>query len=510
MRVTVPNLGQYGVIADQVPQEIPVNAWSDAQNFRFRDGKAERFLGQRSIFTTPSIAPYYLAPYGTAAAKYWVYAGLSKVFVDDGTTRTEITGTAPTGAIDDRWTGGTLNGVLVLNNKADQPQYWGGNVATDLLTLPGWNANWRANALRPFKNYLVAIGLTKTGISYPNMVKWSSAADPGTVPTSWNEADPAVDAGELDLAETPDVLVDALPLGDVLVVYKERSMYSMQYIGGQFIFRFARLPGDFGMLARGCGVQTPNGHVVLAAGDVILHNGQGPQSILTARMRNWLFSQIDSTYFARSFVTSNPARNEVWICFPASGQSVCTKALIWNWNDNTFGVRDLANVTYGASGQINYSALTGWNSDTDSWDTDASAWEQNEFSTSDARLLICSTMPDISAVDTSTQINGSNITAMLERTGLTFDAPDKVKTMTRLVPRLEGNAGTVVNVQFGASMSAEVAPTWQAAVPYTIGTTYKVDSFATGRYLAVRFTSNSTTGWSIRSYDAEITERGTF
>ena len=89
----------------------------------------------------------------------------------------------------------------------------------------------------------------------------------------------ALDAGEQDLAETPALLVDCLPLGDVNIIYKERSMYAMTYVGAPYIFRFQRLPGESGMLARGCAVNTPLGHVVLTAGDVVLNNGSGVQSI---------------------------------------------------------------------------------------------------------------------------------------------------------------------------------------------------------------------------------------
>ena len=41
----------------------------------------------------------------------------------------------------------------------------------------------------PVQNYLIALDLTKSGTRYPHMVKWSAAADPGTVPASWDETD---------------------------------------------------------------------------------------------------------------------------------------------------------------------------------------------------------------------------------------------------------------------------------------------------------------------------------
>jgi hypothetical protein len=508
---TVPAAGQYGVIYDALPQELPVNAWSSVQNIRFRDGCAERFRGSAQVFTSPSVTPYFLTPYRALNSKFWIHAGIARVYCDDGATRTDLTPTTPyTGAVDDRWTGGSAQGVMVINNGVDQPQYWGGNVANDFANLTGWNANWRCASLRPFKNYLVALDVTKTGTRYGSMVKWSAAANPGTLPASWDETDATKDAGEQDLAETTDLLVDQLQMGDVNVIYKERSMYGMQYIGAPFIWRFYRLPGDVGMLARGCAANTPKGHVVLTAGDVIVHSGQGPQSIVNARTRKWLFNSIDTTNFARSFVTANYSTNEAWICFPENGQATCTLALVWNWQDDTLGVRQLSSVTYGAAGQVISSATATWASDTDTWQNDVSTWNNDGFGATETRLLTCNTTPGIWIMESGSQFNGVNPTCILERTGMAFDAPDVVKTIKSITPRIEAVAGTVLTFELGASMDAEVAPTWGAPVTYTVGTTRKVDAFATGRFLAIRITSTSSALWRLKSFDADVQAHGRY
>ena len=121
---TVPASGQYGYIPDSLPQELPVNAWSTATNVRFRNGYAERFRGNSQVFTTPSVTPYFIIPYRNQNSKFWIHAGIARVYSDDGTTRTDLTPATPyTGAIDDRWTGGSASGVLVINNGIDQPQF---------------------------------------------------------------------------------------------------------------------------------------------------------------------------------------------------------------------------------------------------------------------------------------------------------------------------------------------------------------------------------------------------
>ena len=67
---TIPTLGQYGLVMDQAAQEIPDNAFSSIANVRFRDGMAERVSGHVQVFDTPSVTPYWIAPYGTATARY--------------------------------------------------------------------------------------------------------------------------------------------------------------------------------------------------------------------------------------------------------------------------------------------------------------------------------------------------------------------------------------------------------------------------------------------------------
>lgn len=508
MKVTLPAIGSIGVIEDQQPHELPISALSEVQNIRMRDGSAERIAGETEVFTTPSVIPYHVSLYNTATAQFVVHAGIAAVYVDNGAAQTDITGTAPTGSPDDTWTGGVLNGVLIMNNHIDRPQYWGGDTGTNLAVIPDWDATWRAYSVRPFKNYLIALNITKNTTFYPNMVKWSSAADPGAVPASWDITDPAVDAGETDLSETPGTIVDGLAMNDTFIIYKTDSMYAMNYIGGQFIFSFRKLVGEVGALARGCVCNIPSGHLVLTVGDVVVHNGNGPQSILTGKLRRWLFDSIDETYASRSFVVSNPALNEAWICFPETGSDVCTKALMWNWVDNTFSYRDLDSVTCGTSGQYEYTSLASWDSDADAWSTDDSSWNASDIPATESRFLLGNNAPKLLGVDIGTDFDGVAFNAKVERTGLTFDAPDMVKLVRAVFPRIDGTTGGVVYIQVGGAMDVEGSVTWSDPVTYTIGSTYRADVFMTGRFISYRIYSTANLSWRVKSIDFDVQKLG--
>lgn len=509
-RVSIPSLGSVGLIADVQPQELPDSGLSDVLNIRLRNGSAERMLGDRQVLTAPSVTPYYLQIFSTADSKYMIHAGTGAVFADDGATRTDITGPALTGSIDNRWSGGTLNGVFVMNNGVDKPMYWGGNVATDLATLTGWGATWKCSTLRPHKNYLVALDITKGTTRYPTMVKWSAAADPGTIPASWDEADPTIDAGEVDLADSPGVLIDAMPLGDALIIYKESSMYAMSYIGGQYIWQFSKLPGESGMLARGCGCLVPMGHLVLTKGDVVVHAGQGAQSIVNDKVRKWLFDNMSAIYFSRAFVVSNPAYSEAWICFPSGINSSCDKALVWNWSDNTFSVRELSGVTYGCSGMFPITDDNTWAGDSAGWDSDATTWSQSDLSSAQSRVFLCSNTPMIMASDIGSDFHGAGFTAKVERVGMALGAPDRVKVLRAIFPRIDGATGQTVYVQAGGAMDVEGPYAWSDPVPYVIGSTYRADTFASGRFLAWRIYSTGSFIWRIRSIDIDAAPMGIY
>ena len=90
---------------------------------------------------------------------------------------------------------------------------------------------------------------------------------------------------------------------------------------------------------------TPWGMLSLTARDVVLNTGSGVQSIADGIIRKFIFRNIDSTNYKRAFVTTNPQRNEVLVCFPETGSSDCNIAAVWNWKDKTWGIQTSAQQT---------------------------------------------------------------------------------------------------------------------------------------------------------------------
>jgi hypothetical protein len=65
MLIKINNVGQYGVVRDAFAPELPANAWSNGRNMRFRNGYAERMLGETAVYDPPTVTPYHIQPLTT-------------------------------------------------------------------------------------------------------------------------------------------------------------------------------------------------------------------------------------------------------------------------------------------------------------------------------------------------------------------------------------------------------------------------------------------------------------
>lgn len=480
--------------------------WTSASNARFNNGYLQPFEGDAKIYDPPSVVPYGVFPVRTSSADLWAYMSLTKAYaVSNAGTHYNITRAAGdyTATADTKWTGGALTGFLIFNNANDVPQSWNGDTGTAAANLANWNSNWKCKAIRPLRNFLVALNITKTSTTYPVMVKWSHAADPGTLPSSWDEADATKFAGEQDIGDADGVLVDLVPLSDLGVIYSTNSYHAMQYIGGTYVWRFTKLSGQAGALSQNCVVRYPGGHLVLTQGDVVIHNGGEPTSIVESRIKRNLFNSLDTTNYARSFVVHNHGRSEVWICIPESGQSSCTKAYVWNYAQNSWGVRDLTTATCGNDGPLAVSQAATWADLTGTWDTFTWTWDRGTIDPSKRRLVLGSVGTKLYVVDSATSYDGSNPPMYVERTGLSLGRPDRVKLIKAIYPRVDAAQGMTLNVRIGGSLTADGPYTWTASTPYTVGTSLAVYGLVSGRYIGVKLESTAGSQWRCRSLDIE-------
>jgi len=511
MLIPVKQVGQYGVIRDLSQPELPINAWTDCKNIRFLDGFAWQFYGHGEIYASPSVTPYHVLPLTVAGVSYWLYAGAAKIYTVTGSTHTNITRQTASVDVDyaatrNSWTSTVLGGIPVLNNGVDAPQQW---LLTGKCTaVTAWPASTTCASMRAFKNVLVALDVTKSGTRYPYLVKWSHPADPGAMPSTWDHTDATKDAGEFDLSDGYGYIIDGLALRDSFMIYKTDGVFRLDYTGGAFVYRNNKVLGMSGAMNKNCITELDGIHFVLTGSDVVVHDGQTATSVLDKQTRRYLFQNIDSDYAYLAFVFKNPYLNEVFVCYPEPGNTSCNKAMVWNWKDKTISFREMPNVIHATNGILSNGLSQTFDADTGSFDSDITLFNAGEYTPANARVVLASADTKLYQLDSSATFNGTAIDAYVERRGLHFDAPDKIKTVRGIRPRITGTTGATVLIYVGASTEPYGDPVYQAAVSWTIGTSVSADVFCTGRYIAIKFGSGTATQWRLDSYDIDVVTGG--
>ena len=518
-RVPVPNAGAIGVIKDVAQHELPLGAWTDARNMRFRKRSAIQFFGHGPSHGEPAVVPYHLVQLNIGADSYWLYAGAEKIYavtIIDGVavhtnlTRQELDKDDDYAGQPNAWTSTLLSGIPILNpgNEVDPPQQWNLDPKRRFKVLDNWPANTFSKSMRAYRNFLIALNVTKGGQNFPFMVKWSSPADPGGVPATWDVADENAEAGEYDLAEGSDRIIDGLQLRDSFMIYKEQSVWRMDFIGGQFVFSFRKVLGLSGAMNRNCIVELDGIHFVLTGSDVVVHDGQSATSVLDDVARDALFQDMDTDYNDRAFVFKNPFMNEVFVCYTSIGGTAPDRALVWNYKDRTVTYRDIPGLHHAAFGKVSASLGDSWAADPDPWESDLTAWNQPDNVPNLARVLMASADKQLLLLDSAATFNGAPIESYLERRGLSFDADDNTKRIVSIRPRITGTPGGTVIVKIGGHMTDPSAdPEWGAEVEFVIGEDVAVDCLVDYRYPAVRFEAGTATSWRLDSYDFDV-QRG--
>jgi len=524
---SILNLDEFGIIKDSPGHLLPPNAWTGGTNVRFREGVVEEFSCDAATMGTPGIAPYHLQPVGTPTAFWWMYMGLAKVYATDGSTHYDITrssGGDYSATADLKWTSGVLGGIPFCNNAVDDPQIWTAiSGGTPLVSLTNWPASTKCGSLRAYKNFLIAMDVTESSVRYPHLIRWSHPAEPGAVPSSWDYTDTALDAGRRMIGDSGDFLVDGLPLGSIFILYKENSIYAMQYIGGQQIFDTQPLSQAAGLLAKGCAVEFRQGqHAVFSDGDICVVDGTNVESIADKRIRRFIFSQLDGSYYRRSFVLHNRYEKEVWFAFPQSGQTRPSLVAVWNYADNKWGFREIPAGVHAAMGVVDTSAVSdAWSSAVGAWDTDSAVWDNRLYNPTLRKVVLAdATNTRLLLADNSNTFVSGTMTASVEREGIALpvgqrsDAPPDATTwkqFTNIWPQIDGTTGGQIQVEVGTQETAKSATVWQPAKTFTIGTDEKVDCLgASGRLLSLRFSSSSGINWKLLSYEIEYIPRGKF
>lgn len=527
--VPVRNLSKYGVLADVDPYNIPPEAWSMAVNVRFADGHVERGPVFRNIVSLAKADPRFADSDNTISGYSTIIVGYldGSVASISNSTETDISIAGYTANVaEEPYTSCNLGGVYYVNRNDRLP--WSLRTSdVQFQELANWDVTWTANLLRSCGGALCAFNITKSGTSYPTMVKTSEFAVADTVPSTWDDTDPTNNATENILAEMSGPITDAQNLGSVMIIYGINEAWLMEADGSEEVWSYRKLPFNRGSINANCSVEVDGRHFVFGLNDLWTHDGVSSQSLCAKRVRKFIYSSIDLTQARRCFVRYNSARKEVQFFYVSADVYAayprvngCNRCATYNITQDTWTFDDLPYVYFAA--MANVDTTDTWNNITGTWATAGGTWLDEEASlgkvmvmvgdddaaTGLTRTLYAFDMPGEQAF-TALPVNTTATKPwLLERSGIDLDEIGVdlpgYKLLRSLYPqaRLEPGA-TPIEITCGSSDYFNQPYVLGPSQTYDGDTLYKLDFNLTGRWLYMKATGGSSY-FRLTGYDADL------
>lgn len=497
---------QRGFISDTPAHEAGPDFYTLANNVQFREGFPARILGSRTAYVTAMAAanPVQLLHAINAEVSdtnYWLlFEADGTAWAIEGTNATQIDAALLQSTSQPfEHSSALLNGLPIYSNGSDEPVFWAGGT---LATLPDWTATETAQFIAVFKFHIFAMNISGPGGSFPNLVKWSAAAEPGTVPNSWTPAADN-DAGDVELADSPGAVLCAYPLRDTLVFYKRASMYTAQFVGGNNVFSFRKVQSASGALTPRSVCDVNGQHFVVSDGDILLTDGTNRRSVGESRVKDWLFNQLDQNNYRNLFCTYNRGRDEVLVGFPAAGNQFCNLGLVYDLSRDCFGVRELASLAAAPVGFVNDDVESNtWADRTDTWAEATDVWGSSTISAARDSIV------HVEAATLRQQDTNDAVTvgASVGKHSMHFGEPERIKFIRKVHLRARQDYGTLL-VRVGGQMTPTGPITWSQERAVT-APEQVVNVQAIGRYISIEVRSNSSVPWKLTGLDLEGELRG--
>ena len=528
--VPIRGMGAIGIVSDLPPQDLPLNAWRDGINVRFLNGAAKRYSTFKKVSNSYT---YAKTPVGVLEGGEIESPGLLiTVFNDgtaqqlDGSTITDVTPAGTLGLSNSQITSCTLGGVRYYNRSSDAPVYRSSPLDGAFTTLPGWDLTYKTRSLRSYKDFLIALNVSKGAVEYEGMVKWSNAAQFGAPPADWDVTLPSSLSGETILNDITAPLVDGLALGRVFMIYGEKQVYRMTFIDNEFLFAFDEVFPDRGVIAENCVVDVKGLHYVFGEDDIYVHDGVQPVSIVEGKVAERIFSEIDFSRKAQCFVYHDPYYKEVVFCYPSKDDRAswslgttngCNRAFVFNYKDRTTSFIDLPGVV--AAESFSQDATATWE-DLTTWDNSSGNWSSYQTRTPNVPLLasvgngITPAQPYLmdplswgrlpNAPEPSVQWTARLTLEYLDLDELQLGIYG-TKLLRSIHPQvITGDENSEIMIQLGWTNNLNVPPVYEDMRAFNPAVNGKHDGRVTGRYLAMKIEIPPGVHAELSGFDADI------
>ncbi|BBI55066.1 constituent protein [Vibrio phage KIT05] len=540
-----------GVNFSLEPSQLDSTMWDEASEVSFKHGKTkkvsgyEQGLGQTGVLNDGSVYPEIILPLrdDTDENYWWAYASTKQ----DGTgeiyrivTKDLHQDVTPTAGIPSepefRWFGDTINGVPYFMK--GKPYVWDGvSKFEELETFPG---HVKAQVMRTYGNHMVAMDFQVDNFTPPadpqtpeeeyqakfspwnegrhrSAVWWSSAINTKDLSVSWADADPTTESGWNFLGGNGGPILGGKSLRESFIIYRERAVWQMSYIGGILVFAFKELFNDVGVLGPDCVAEINGYHFVVGQSDIYMHNGVHKESVADGIVRNRIFDSIDPDHIDKVFVAVRYQEKEAWVCIPEASTNTngrCNVAYVYNWEERHWSKRDMPDSltsTYTilsiTEGDVTWTAPSEsatWEEATDLWISSYFKYNSSQWGlafagvTSDGKGAVYTT------IDEPTW-DGANFKASVEKKWIDMEDYTTTKTLNKIWPLVRGGD---IDVWVAGSETTTQSPNWRYVGRFDPNKRANLGCTATGKFIHVKFEIPEKSRAELRGYWLEYKATG--
>ena len=368
------------------------------------------------------------------------------------------------------------------------------------------------------------------------MVKTSSIPTAGTVPSSWDQTNPATLATENILTKMEGAIIDACPLGQDLVIYGQREAWLMHADNSSFVYSYTKLPFKKGALNNNCSVEHDGKNYVFGIDDIWMHDGNSEVSLLDKKNRDFIFGSLNAQQATRCFVAHNQRLNEMYFAYVSgdgyvnfstqNGIDGCNRQAVLNLTDMTWTFDDIPSAFSACStviaNSVSYATVT------TTYTTMGGSYQDQEDGFKRTMAYVGSVNATYSLTTSLYALDpygvGSSVgypvcvpatgPRFIERIGLDLDQLNielrGYKVVSSIFPQARlGLGASNLMIAAGASdYMSPTAPTYSAYMPYDGFDNYKLDFNVAGRWLAYKCLFADYRELTITGFDFDLKTTG--
>jgi len=345
--------------------------------------------------------------------------------------------------LNQRWRFTQFGNVIVAANGGNRLQGFNLNSSSTFQDLASDAPESRyITIVRDF----VVSGYVNSSTVYPNRVQWSALGDE----SSWT----ASATTQADFQDIPDGgSVVGVTGGEFGLVFMDRSIHRMSYIGSPLIFQFDNISRNLGCFEANSIVQYGGTSFFLGDDGFYACDGQQVLPIGNEKVNRFFFADVDQGILDKMSVAIDPERKLVVWAYASNDSATPDKLIIYNYQTGkwTSGTTNVDRVATSSTPSFTLEGLDIFgNVDTITTSFDSRIWLGGKMQFAgvrDAKIITFS---------------GSNATAIIE-TG-DIEMPGTTSAITIAKPIVDNGSGSVAlvsrrllteSVAFGSQTAAD-------------------------------------------------------